>query len=69
MNSLSEKMLVYALGRSALLSDEPLLDEMRTKLAGGGYKFSTLIETVVTSPQFQNKRNSEILQSKGNEDD
>ena len=57
INNLSEKMLVYALGRSPLLSDEPLLDTMRTNLAAGGYRFSSLIETIVTSPQFLNMRN------------
>ncbi len=56
LNNLNEKLLAYALGRSLLLSDEPLLDAMRTKLAANGYKMSALIETIVTSPQFLNKR-------------
>jgi hypothetical protein len=56
IDNLSGKLLVYALGRSALLSDEPLLDTMRTRLSAGGYKFSTLIGTIVTSPQFLNTR-------------
>jgi len=50
---------VYALGRSLMLSDEPLLEAMRTKLAGSGYKMSALIETVVSSPQFLNRRSPE----------
>jgi Protein of unknown function (DUF1585) len=50
---------VYALGRSLMLSDEPLLDAMRAKLAASGYKMSALIETIVTSPQFLNRRSKE----------
>ncbi|HKX32077.1 MAG TPA: DUF1592 domain-containing protein, partial [Blastocatellia bacterium] len=57
LNNLCEKMLGYALGRSLMLSDEPLLAAMRTKLAASGYRMSALIETIVTSPQFLNRRN------------
>ena len=64
VNNLSEKMLIYALGRSPLLSDEPLLDAMRTNLAAGGYKFSALIDTIVTSPQFLNRRNQPEISQK-----
>jgi len=55
-------MLVYALERSPLLSDEPLLERMRTKLAESGYRISSLIETIVTSPQFLNRRNPDSSQ-------
>jgi hypothetical protein len=65
LNNLSGKMLVYALGRSPLLSDEPLLERMRTKLTESGYRMSALIETIVTSPQFLNRRNPDSnLQSR-----
>src|SRR5262245_13417607 len=56
LDNLCEKTLVYALGRSMMLSDEPLLEEMRAKLPASGYKISALIETIVASPQFLNKR-------------
>jgi hypothetical protein len=56
LNTLNEKLLAYALGRSLQLTDEPLLETMKTKLAANGYKLSVLIETIVTSPQFLNKR-------------
>jgi hypothetical protein len=59
LNNLCEKTLVYALGRSLMLSDEPLLDAMRAKLAASGYRMSALIETIVTSPQFLNRRSEE----------
>jgi len=62
LNNLSEKLLVYGLGREPLLSDEPLLERMRAKLAGSGYRMSALIETIVTSPQFLNRRNPDSSQ-------
>jgi hypothetical protein len=46
------KLLGYALGRGVLLSDEPLLDEMATRLAAADYKISVAIDAIVTSPQF-----------------
>lgn len=64
LNNLCEKMLVYALGRSLLISDEPLLEAMRAKLAASGYKMSALIETIVTSPQFLNRRTAKFAQLK-----
>ena len=64
VNSLSEKMLIYALGRSPLISDEPLLEAMRAGLAANGYKFSALIDTIVTSPQFLNRRNQQTVSQK-----
>ena len=59
VDSLCRKMLAYALGRSLILSDEPLIDAMRAKLAANNYRFDTLIESVVTSPQFLTKRGQE----------
>ncbi len=52
----ARKMLVYALNRSLQLSDESLIDSMQQQLAANGYKFHALIETIVTSPQFLNRR-------------
>ncbi|MGH9852812.1 MAG: DUF1592 domain-containing protein, partial [Blastocatellia bacterium] len=60
LNNLSEKMLAYALGRSLMISDEPLLEAMQVKLAASGYKMSAIIETIVTSPQFLNRRSLEF---------
>jgi hypothetical protein len=64
LNNLCEKTLVYALGRSPMISDEPLLEAMQAKLAASGYKMSALIETIVTSPQFLNRRSSESAKLK-----
>ena len=54
--NLSRKLLAYALNRSLQLSDESLVDKMKTSLAADGYRLRALVETVVTSPQFLNKR-------------
>jgi hypothetical protein len=56
IDNLSRKLLAYALGRSLLLSDEPAIERMRAVLAANNYRFSTLVEAIVTSPQFLNKR-------------
>ncbi len=56
VENLCRKMFSYALGRSLLLSDKRILDNMRTRLQADGYAFGSLIESIVTSPQFLNKR-------------
>ncbi|WP_158265144.1 DUF1592 domain-containing protein [Blastopirellula marina] len=56
LDNLNRKLLAYALGRTLQLSDEKLLHEMQTNLAASEYRFSTLVETIVTSPQFLNQR-------------
>jgi hypothetical protein len=56
VRTLSRKFLGYALGRSLLLSDQPLLEKMETNLKQNDYRFSSLFETVVLSPQFRNER-------------
>jgi hypothetical protein len=56
IENLCRKTLVYALGRSLMLSDEPAIEEMRGKMAANGNRFSTLVESIVTSPQFLTKR-------------
>jgi hypothetical protein len=53
---LSRKLLAFALNRSPQLSDEGTLDKMNSRLAANGYKIDVLVETIVTSPQFLNKR-------------
>jgi hypothetical protein len=56
VNNLSRKLLTYALSRTLQLSDEALIDTMETNLAAQGYGFDSLVETIVMSPQFRNKR-------------
>jgi hypothetical protein len=55
------KLLAYALGRSLGISDDPLIREIGSKLAGAGNRFETVIESIVTSRQFLNKRGREEL--------
>jgi hypothetical protein len=50
VDNLCRKMVVYALGRSLLLSDEPAIESMRAKLAANGYRFSVIVESIVTQP-------------------
>jgi hypothetical protein len=37
---------------------------MKSRLAADGYRFDSLVETIVSSPQFLNKRNTDITQNK-----
>jgi hypothetical protein len=60
VDNLCRKLLAYALGRGLLLSDEPLVEEMRAKLAADGYRFGGLIESIVASRQFLNMRGREF---------
>lgn len=61
LDNVSRKLLAYALGRSLMLSDDIAIDAMRAKLAKDGYRFDSLIESIVTSSQFRNKRSGEEL--------
>jgi hypothetical protein len=51
-----QKFLGYALGRSLEISDQPLLQQIQTNLERDDYRWATLLETVVCSPQFRNQR-------------
>ncbi len=53
---LCRKLLAFALGRSLQLSDESLIAEMQSNLEANQYRFQSMIETIVTSPAFRNKR-------------
>jgi hypothetical protein len=55
------RLLAYALGRSVAISDEPLIREIVSKLARDGSRFETVIESIVMSRQFLNKRGREEL--------
>ena len=57
VKNLSRKLLAYALNRSLQLSDESIIETMEARLPAEQYRFNSLVETIVTSPQFLNKRN------------
>ncbi|MEO7411802.1 MAG: DUF1592 domain-containing protein [Opitutaceae bacterium] len=56
VENLCRKLVAYGLGRTLLPSDDALIQEMRTKLTANQHRFSSLVESLVTSPQFLNKR-------------
>ena len=56
VDNLCRKLLAYALGRTLILSDDSTIQELRAKLAANGYRFGALVEGIVTSRQFMNKR-------------
>ncbi len=56
VDHLCRELFAYGLGRTLLLSDDETINEMRKKLAANEYRFSTLIESIVTSKQFLNRR-------------
>jgi len=58
LDNLCRKLLSFALGRSLVLSDDLLVREMRTKLSANGYRIGSLVESVVNSPQFLNRRSA-----------
>lgn len=62
LDNFSRKLLTYALGRSLMLSDEPTVELMEARLSATGYHFDSIVETIVTSPQFLNKRSPESPQ-------
>jgi hypothetical protein len=66
-DSLCRKLLVYALGRSLMLSDEPAVARMRARLRAGNHKFAGLVEEIVQSPQFLGKRGRALHASAGQE--
>ena len=62
---LCRQMLAYGLGRTLLPSDDDLIEEMRRRLAASSFRFNTLLETIVASPQFLNRRGASTLTTRG----
>jgi hypothetical protein len=55
------KLLGYALGRSVILSDRPLLAEMRKQLDQNDDRFFAAVETIVRSKQFLEIRGQDAM--------
>ena len=55
-DNLCRKLLAFALGRTLIASDDETLDALKSKLRADGGRFGGLVEGIVTSPQFLNKR-------------
>jgi hypothetical protein len=64
LDNLCRKLLAYALGRGLRPSDDRAIQAMRARLASEGHRFGGLVEVIVTSPQFRNRR-SEATQTGG----
>jgi hypothetical protein len=56
LDNFSRKLFAYSLGRSLMLSDEPAIEQMRAALTADHYRFDSLVQIIVTSPQFINRR-------------
>jgi hypothetical protein len=56
---LTEKMLIYALGRGLEYYDRPTVDQIAKSLAEHDYKFSVLITEIAKSDPFRLRRGSE----------
>lgn len=65
LENISRKLLSYALNRSLQLSDEPVVEKMQVGMAATGHQFGSMVETIVSSQQFLNKRKPETAQKKG----
>ena len=50
-----EPLLAF-LDANDLGEGEPTISAMRARLAAGGYRFDTLIESIITCPQFLNQQ-------------
>ena len=59
LENISRKLLSYALGRTLQLSDDPVIAQMKARMSATGYQFGALVETIVSSQQFRNRRRPE----------
>jgi len=57
--SVTEKMLIYALGRGLEYYDRPVVDRIQAAVAQGDYKVSTLVLEIVRSEPFRFRRGLE----------
>lgn len=56
VDHLCRQLLSYGLGRNLILSDEPLVQQIQRQLKDDGYRTGSLVESIITSPQFLEKR-------------
>jgi hypothetical protein len=55
------KLLGYSLGRAVILSDHPLISEMRARLKAADYRVGAAVEAIVRSPQFREVRGRDMV--------
>jgi len=63
VQSLTEKMLTYALGRGIEPYDRPVLSAIETKMAKDDYRFSDLVLGIVDSIPFRTRDDSRVVAS------
>lgn len=61
VDNFCRKMLAYALGRGLIPGDDELIESMKSKLAKNNYRFGIVIDSIVTSSQFLNRRINESI--------
>ena len=55
-----EKLLTYALGRGVEYYDAPTIRRIKRETAPSGYRWSSVVQTIVKSPPFQMRRSREL---------
>jgi cytochrome c553 len=65
IDNMASKLLSYALGRSLLLSDDVLIDQMKSRLTSEHYRFGAMVEAIVTSKPFRTKRATNEVRTAG----
>jgi mono/diheme cytochrome c family protein len=58
--TLTEKLLIYSLGRGLQRYDRPTVNRITKKIAASGYGFQTLVQEVVRSLPFQSRRAEDV---------
>ena len=61
VDNFCRKLLAYALGRTLLLSDESTIGTMKDRLVENDYRITSVIDAVITSPQFLRKRGRDYV--------
>jgi hypothetical protein len=61
VSQFSRKLLGYALGRSVLLTDRPLLAQIQNQLKSHDFRFSVAVEAIVISRQFREIRGRDMV--------
>jgi hypothetical protein len=56
VENLCRKLLAFGLGRTLIPSDDSTVEALQSKLKAENHRFGALVEGVVVSPQFLNKR-------------
>ena len=57
----SRKLLGYSLGRSVMVSDGPLINDMRAQLKSQGFRVGAAVEAIVRSQQFRQIRGKDMI--------